>query len=65
MRTYAVTIEPNEGGGFLLRIPEVAGVLTDADTPEEGLERIREALACAVGDDEAAGAVFVQYRKVG
>lgn len=65
MNTYAVVMEKDEDGWWIASIPAVAGVHTQGSTPDEAMTRIREALALAIGDDEAASAKLEQYRKVG
>jgi antitoxin HicB len=46
--TYAVLLEPlpdSEGGGFLASVPDLPGCMSDADTPEEALKSVSEAIA--------------------
>lgn len=48
---YSFTIRPlakDEGGGFLIEFPDVPGVLSDGETPEEAIENGRDALKAAL-----------------
>ena len=54
---YAVLIEPlapEDGGGFLARVPDVPGCMSDGETPDETLANVRGAIETGI---EAAGDV--------
>jgi len=45
---YPVLIEPlapEDGGGFLARVPDLPGCMSDGETPEEALANVRDAIA--------------------
>ncbi|MBQ8161824.1 MAG: type II toxin-antitoxin system HicB family antitoxin [Clostridia bacterium] len=44
-RIYPALRSPIEGGGFVIRVPDVSGCVTTGKTEEEALENIRDALA--------------------
>jgi predicted RNase H-like HicB family nuclease len=44
---YAVRIErlaESDGGGYLAIVPDLPGCMSDADTPEEALRNVQEAI---------------------
>lgn len=44
---YTVVIEPlsvDDGGGFLARVPELHGCMSDGDTPEEAVSNVLDAI---------------------
>jgi predicted RNase H-like HicB family nuclease len=44
---YSVMIgplSPEDGGGFLARVPELPGCMSDGETPEEAVRNIRDAI---------------------
>ncbi|HVV93541.1 MAG TPA: type II toxin-antitoxin system HicB family antitoxin [Hyphomicrobiales bacterium] len=44
---YRVTIEPlsaEDGGGFLARVPDLPGCMSDGETPEEAIRNVRDAI---------------------
>ena len=48
---YPFTIRPlteEDGGGFLIEFPDVPGVISDGETPEEAIEHGRDALKAAL-----------------
>jgi antitoxin HicB len=45
---YPVIVEPlpeEEGGGFAAIVPDLAGCMSDGETPEEALANVRDAIA--------------------
>ena len=45
---YPVVIEPlsvEEGGGFLARVPDLPGCMSDGETPEEAVVNVQDAIA--------------------
>lgn len=45
---YPVLIGPlgeEDGGGFLARVPDLPGCMSDGETPEEALVNVRDAIA--------------------
>jgi predicted RNase H-like HicB family nuclease len=59
MATYRVTYERDEGGWWIAELHGVRGVNSDGRTIAGARRRVREALALAIGDAEAARAVLV------
>jgi predicted RNase H-like HicB family nuclease len=52
---YAVLLEPEEDGGFVVSVPALPGCISQGDTREEALANIREAIALYVEDCREAG----------
>ena len=47
--TYPVVLEPispEDGGGFLARVPDLPGCMSDGATPEEAITNVKDAIAC-------------------
>lgn len=45
---YPVVIEPlsgEDGGGFIARVPDLPGCMSDGETPEEALTNVQDAIA--------------------
>ena len=45
--TYPVAIEPlpnEQGGGFLARVPDLAGCMSDGASPEEAVYNVQDAI---------------------
>lgn len=47
---YAVLLEPEEDGGFVVSAPALPGCISQGDTREQALANIREAIALYVED---------------
>jgi antitoxin HicB len=44
---YTVVIEPlsdEDGGGFLARVPELQGCMSDGETPQEAISNVLDAI---------------------
>jgi predicted RNase H-like HicB family nuclease len=44
---YAIVIEPlsdEDGGGYLARVPELAGCMSDGETPEDAATNVQDAI---------------------
>ena len=41
-------LAPEEGGGFLIEFPDIPGVMSDGETPEEAVRNGRDALKAAL-----------------
>jgi len=52
---YAVLLEPEDDGGFVISVPALPGCVSQGDTREEALVNIREAIAVYVEDCREAG----------
>ena len=49
IRRYSVSIGPlslEDGGGYVARVPDLPGCMSDGDSPEEALENVYDAIAC-------------------
>lgn len=47
--TYAVSIAPlsdEDGGGFVARVPDLPGCMSDGDTPQDALDNAYDAIIC-------------------
>ncbi|HEU0065846.1 MAG TPA: type II toxin-antitoxin system HicB family antitoxin [Sphingomonas sp.] len=54
-KDYEVSIRPlssEDGGGYLARVPDLPGCMSDGETPEEALANAYDAIGCWI---EAAG----------
>ena len=45
---YAVILEPQDDGGFLVRVPKLPEVVTNADTEDEALRMAEDAIRLIV-----------------
>jgi predicted RNase H-like HicB family nuclease len=55
---YPVLIEPlapEDGGGFLARVPDLPGCMSDGDTPEEAIANIQNAISVWLEAAEETG----------
>jgi predicted RNase H-like HicB family nuclease len=41
---FQVVLEPSEGGGYTVLVPELPGCISEGDTADEALKNIREAI---------------------
>jgi antitoxin HicB len=51
LEAYPFTVRPlseADGGGFLVEFPDLPGVMSDGETPEEAIENGRDALKAAL-----------------
>jgi antitoxin HicB len=56
--TYRVTIEPlsaADGGGFLATAPDLAGCVSDGETPYEALSNVQDAIDQWIDEAKALG----------
>ena len=56
--TYRVTIEPlsaEDGGGFLATAPDLAGCVSDGETPHEALSNVQDAIDQWIDEAKALG----------
>lgn len=45
---YPVIVEPlhpDDGGGFIARVPDLPGCMSDGETPEEAVTNVQDAIA--------------------
>ena len=55
---YAIVIEPlseADGGGFLARVPDLPGCLSDGETPQEALANVCDAIGQWIAEAQALG----------
>ena len=43
-REYEITLEPQDGGGFVVRVPELPDVLTEGKTREDAIAMAKDAI---------------------
>jgi len=58
MSRFRVSYERDEAGWWIARVHGVQGVHSNGRTIADARRRVREALALAIGDEEAEGAEF-------
>ncbi len=51
-------IADGDGGGWLAEVPDLAGCMSDGDTPEKALVNVREAIECWIAAAEEDGDVI-------
>ena len=47
-RTYAIVLEPQAEGGFVVSVPALPEIVTEGDTETEAVEMAREAIELAI-----------------
>jgi predicted RNase H-like HicB family nuclease len=55
---YQITLRPlstADGGGWLAEVPELAGCMSDGETPQEAVENVMDAIACWIEAAEEDG----------
>jgi len=48
-------LSAEDGGGWLIIFPDLAGCMSDGETPEEAIENGKDALACWISAHQEAG----------
>ena len=54
-RTYAIILEPQPEGGFVVCVPALPEVVTEGDTQAEAIDMAREAIELALSHRQAKG----------
>lgn len=54
-RTFAVVLEPEEEGGFTVRVPAFPEIVTYGETEAEALEMAKDAIDLVIADTVARG----------
>ncbi len=54
-RTYAVVLEPEEDGGFTVRVPALPEIVTYGDDENEALEMAKDAIRLVIEDRKTRG----------
>ena len=54
-RTYAVVLEPEEGGGFTVRVPSLPEIVTYGKDEREALKMAEDAIRLVIEDCAARG----------
>ena len=63
-KTYHVLIEQDEDGGYIGKVPELQGCLSQGDTLDELMKNIREAIElCLEAEAEEKDPIFVDNTK--
>ena len=55
---YAVVVQPlstEDGGGFLVTVPDLPGCMSDGETPEEAISNVQDAIAAWIEAAEDLG----------
>jgi antitoxin HicB len=55
---YRIMLRPldtQEGGGWVAEVPELAGCMSDGETPQEAVESVMDAIACWIEAAEEDG----------
>jgi antitoxin HicB len=55
---YRIALRPldfEDGGGWLAEAPELAGCMSDGDTPQQAVENLMDAIACWIEAAEEDG----------
>ena len=53
---YSILVEPSDDGdGFVARVPDLPGCVSEGDTAEEALANIQEAIAAWTAEARAVG----------
>ena len=55
---YRISLKPltaEDGGGWLAKVPELPGCMSDGDTPQEAVENVMDAIACWIEAAEEDG----------
>jgi antitoxin HicB len=63
---YSVVVEPlsmEEGGGYVGRVPALAGCMSDGETPEEALRNVEDAIKCWLEEAHALGRLIPEPPK--
>ncbi len=58
-----IPLSPDEGGGFLARVPELPGCKSDGETPQEALANAYDAIACWIEAAQEIGREVPAPRK--
>ena len=60
---YPLIVEPlpaHEGGGFMARVPDLPGCMSDGDTPQEAVVNVQDAIMVWIDDAIERGRVVPQ-----
>jgi len=55
MRTYSIVVDPDPGGGYIVRVPALPGCITQGETVDDCLANAKEAIALYLEDLAASG----------
>ncbi len=61
-KTFTVLIEQDEGGIYVVKVPEIPGCYTQGKTVEQAMERIKEAIQVCVESEKEE---FPQMKFIG
>ena len=54
-RTYAIVLEPQPDGGFVVSVPALPEIVTEGDTAAEAIIMAREAIELAIEHRQSKG----------
>jgi predicted RNase H-like HicB family nuclease len=60
-RDFTVVVERDEDGNYVASVPALAGCHTQARSMDELLERVQEAIAVCLEDDDAAARPNLEF----
>ena len=64
MHEYTVLLTPDqEEGGYVVTVPALPGCVTQGDTLEDALQRVREAIQCHIEGLQADGLPIPQEQE--
>ncbi len=64
-KEFTVVVERDSAGWYVASVPELRGCHTQARSLDDLIERVREAIAVCLGDEEAEEIDFVGIQRVG
>ena len=60
-RDFTVVVERDEDGNYVASVPALAGCHTQARSLDELIERVQEAIAVCLEEDETAGRANLEF----
>lgn len=60
-RDFTVVVERDEDGNYVASVPALAGCHTQARSLDELIERVQEAIAVCLEDDDAAARPILEF----
>lgn len=56
-------LSAEDGGGFLARVPDLPGCMSDGETPEEAVRNVADAIAAWMEEAQALGRPIPEPRR--
>ena len=54
-QVFVRVLDAGDGGGYFSHVPDLAGCMSDGDTPEEAIANARDAIGCWIEAAEEMG----------